>query len=43
MSRIPIDVLEIEFGEDATYAPPAGADRWTAFRRLILCPPWAWA
>ena len=38
MSRIPIDVHEIEFGEDATYAPPAGADRWTAFRRTDLMP-----
>ena len=38
MSRIPIDVHEIEFGEDATYTPPAGADRWTAFRRTDLMP-----
>ena len=38
MNRTPIDVLEIEFGEDATYAPPAGADRWTAFRRTDLMP-----
>ena len=38
MSRTPLDVFEIEFGEDATYAPPAGADRWTAFLRTDLMP-----
>ena len=38
MSRIPLNVLEIELGEDASYAPPAGADRWTAFRRTDLMP-----
>ena len=38
MNRTPLEVVEIEFGEDATYAPPAGADRWTAFRRTDLMP-----
>ena len=33
MSRIPLDVIEIEFGEDSNYTPPAGADRWSAFSR----------
>ena len=36
MSRIPLDVIEIEFGEDANYSPPAGADRWSAFRRSAI-------
>ena len=25
MSRLPLDVIEIEFGEDANYTPPADA------------------
>ena len=36
MSRIPIEVVEIEFGEDATYSPPADADRWSAFGRTDI-------
>ena len=38
MSRIPLDVIEIEYGEDARYSPPTGADRWTAFRRTDIMP-----
>ena len=36
MSRVPLDVIEIEFGEDANYSPPTGADRWSAFRRSAI-------
>ena len=36
MSRTPLDVIEIEFGEDGAYAPPAEADRWSAFRRTDI-------
>ncbi len=36
MSRIPLGVIEIEFGEDANYSPPTGADRWSAFSRTDL-------
>ena len=36
MSRIPIDVIEIEFGEDANYSPPTGAERWSAFSRTDI-------
>ena len=36
MIRTPIEVVEIELGEDATYTPPDGADRWTAFRRTDI-------
>ena len=36
MSRLPIDVIEIEFGEDARYSPPPGADRWSAFSRTDI-------
>ena len=36
MSRLPIDVLEIEHGEDARYSPPAGAERWRAFSRTDI-------
>ena len=36
MSRTPIDVIEVEFGEDTRYSPPPGADRWTAFRRTDI-------
>ena len=38
MSRIPIEIVEVDFGEDVTYSPPAGADRWTAFRRTDTMP-----
>ena len=36
MNRLPLDVIEIEFGEDARYSPPAGAERWSAFSRTDL-------
>ena len=36
MSRLPLDVIEIEFGEDARYSPPPGADRWSAFSRTDI-------
>ena len=39
MSRIPLDVIEIEFGEDGSYTPPTGADRWSAFRRTDILAP----
>ena len=39
MSQIPLEVIELEFGEDASYSPPPGADRWSAFRRTDLMPP----
>ena len=39
MSRIPLEVIELEFGEDASYSPPAEADRWSAFGRTDLMPP----
>ena len=39
MTRIPLDVIELEYGEDARYSPPAGADRWSAFGRTDLMPP----
>ena len=39
MSRIPLEVIELEFGEDARYSPPAEADRWSAFGRTDLMPP----
>ena len=38
MSRTPTDIIEVEFGEDAAYSPPPGADRWSAFRRTDLMP-----
>ena len=39
MSRIPLDVIEIEFGEDANYTPPADADRWAAALRTDIMAP----
>ena len=27
--RIPLEVIELEFGEDGSYTPPAEADRWS--------------
>ena len=36
MSRLPLDVIEIEFGEDARYSPPPGAERWSAFSRTDI-------
>ena len=39
MSRLPLDVIEIEFGEDATYTPPADADRWAAALRTDIMAP----
>ena len=39
MSRAPLDYADIEFGEDAAYSPPSGADRWSAFRRSDLMAP----
>ena len=36
MSRTPLDIVEIEFGEDGSYTPPAEADRWSAFRRTDI-------
>ena len=36
MNRLPLDVIEIEFGEDARYSPPASADRWSAFSRTDI-------
>ena len=36
MNRLPLDVIEIEFGEDAGYSPPPGADRWSAFSRTDI-------
>ena len=36
MNRIPLDVIEIEYGEDARYSPPTGADRWSAFSRTDI-------
>ena len=36
MSRIPIEVIEVDFGEDFRYSPPPGADRWSAFRRSSI-------
>ena len=38
MNRLPLDVIEIEFGEDARYTPATGADRWSAFRRTNIMP-----
>ena len=37
-NRLPLDVIEVEFGEDTRYSPPPGADRWTAFRRTDIMP-----
>ena len=39
MSRTPLEVVELEFGEDANYSPPPGATRWSAFGRSALMPP----
>ena len=39
MSRLPLDVIEIEFGEDANYTPPADADRWAAALRTNIMAP----
>ena len=39
MSRIPLDYLDLEFGEDASYTPPIGSTRWSVFRRTDLLPP----
>ena len=36
MSRIPLDVIEVEFGEDTRYSPPTGAERWSAFSRTDI-------
>ena len=38
MSRIPPEVVELDFGEDAVYAPPPEADRWSAFRHSAVMP-----
>ena len=38
MTRIPLEVIELEFGEDANYSPPPGVDRWSAFRRSNIIP-----
>ena len=38
-NRIPLEVIEVEFGEDASYSPPPGADRWSAFGRTPLMSP----
>ena len=38
MTRTPTEIVEVEFGEDTRYAPPTGADRWTAFRRTDTMP-----
>ena len=35
---IPIEVVELDFGEDANYSPPPGADRWSAFRHSNIMP-----
>ena len=36
---IPIEVVELDFGEDANYSPRAvGADRWSAFRHSNIMP-----
>ena len=39
MTRAPVDRVFVEYGEDATYSPPAGADRFTAWRRTEIMPP----
>ncbi len=39
MSRIPLDYLDVDFGEDASYTPPTGSTRWSAFRRTDLMAP----
>ena len=39
MSRLPTDYIEIEYGEDAAYSPPTGADRWSCFRRTDIMAP----
>ncbi len=39
MMRTPLTRILIDYGEDATYEPPAGADRFTAWRRTEIMPP----
>ena len=39
MMRTPLTRVLIDYGEDATYEPPAGADRFTAWRRSEIMPP----
>ena len=34
----PLEVVELDFGEDAVYSPPPGADRWSAFRHSSIMP-----
>ena len=38
-SRIPVDYVDIELGESATYEPPSEADKWMAARRSNLLAP----
>ena len=38
MSRTPTEIVELDFGEDANYSPPPGADRWSAFRHSSIMP-----
>ena len=38
MTSTPVDIIEVDFGEDTRYSPPPGADRWSAFRRTDIMP-----
>ena len=39
MSRIPLDYIDVELGEDSTYTTPAPADKWAAAMPTDLMPP----
>ena len=39
MSRLPLDYIDVELGEDSTYTTPAPADKWAAAMRTDLMPP----